>query len=484
MRLSHKIFLPILFFVFSFTLIFGAGFAYLNGRKNDLDRRIAEGDRLSAVIRELRNSEAQLQYEIVTYPYDQTPINFEGLAEIENEITAAVEKLDGSTDDATIRTLLNRFRASRAGIEVIHRDLLRAMEEGDPETVSREFDRWSAKVRSVNAATDDLRAYSTLVLSRSAARLTDTFDRMFESLLFLGLITIALSLSLLAYFRKNVTKPIEELSRAADRISAKDFGARLDIATGDELGNLSRVFNNMAEKVEEYYGGLESELRKKDEFIGIASHELKTPLTSLKIFIQMLRQLADARNDDEYRTYLAKIDEQSDRLNRLVVNLLDIARIEGGKIEYAMESFDLNETVRSAIDDMRPVANGHKILLEGMLMRPAFGDEQRIGQVILNLLTNAIKYSPGADTVLVTIEEKGGFARVSVRDYGIGIGPEHVGRVFDRFYRVSDSRQATFPGMGVGLYIAKQIIAKHGGDMLVESEHSEGSVFSFTVPLA
>jgi signal transduction histidine kinase len=232
------------------------------------------------------------------------------------------------------------------------------------------------------------------------------------------------------------------------------------------------------------YENLKVELRKKDDFLSIASHELKTPLTSLKIYTQALEQLVQKRGDAEYKPYLEKIDTHTDRLSHLVINLLDVARIEDRKITYIKAPFDLNALVRSAAEDAGALSSKHHISIHGSISRDVYGDEERITQVVANLLSNAIKYSPDSDAVDILLFEADGKAVTGIKDYGIGIAPEYHSKIFERFFRVDGESQGEFPGMGVGLYISAQIISQHDGRMWVKSEKNEGSILFFSLPFA
>jgi signal transduction histidine kinase len=164
-------------------------------------------------------------------------------------------------------------------------------------------------------------------------------------------------------------------------------------------------------------------------------------------------------------------------------NLLDISRIESGQLAMVEEEFEVDAFVREIIDTLQTTSTKHTILLIGHAHTTLVGDKDHLGQVFTNLLTNAIKYSPAAQTVDVSVTTSQEQVTISVRDYGIGIPKVHQDRIFERFYRVSDERDKQFPGLGIGLYIASEIIKRHGGTIWVESEEERGSTFSFSLPL-
>ncbi len=221
----------------------------------------------------------------------------------------------------------------------------------------------------------------------------------------------------------------------------------------------------------------------RDEFMSLASHELKTPVTSLKMYTQVLRRQAERRGDASLTERFVKMDRQIDKLTGLINDLLNVARIEGGRLAYRDESFDLNAVVREAVDVVQPTTARHTIEIAGTIDTPAWGDGDRIGQVVTNLLTNAVKYSPRADCVVVRLATENRTAIVSVQDFGIGIDGEHQQKIFDQFYRVSDLSEKTFPGLGLGLHIASEIVQRHGGSLRVESAKDAGATFTVTLPL-
>jgi len=218
---------------------------------------------------------------------------------------------------------------------------------------------------------------------------------------------------------------------------------------------------------------------KKDEFIALASHELKTPLTTIKGYLQILER---NERDEKDKLFISKIRNQVDKLNTLISDLFDVSRIEAGKLQLFRESFDMQELITDIIETFSYTNKTHRIVLQdnGKPL-PVEADKQRIEQAIINLLTNAIKYSPDADVVLVSIEASAAIITVKVKDEGIGLNTEHQQKIFARFYRAEGT--ANISGLGLGLYLTKEIIDRHHGKIGVESEPGKGSTFFFTLPL-
>lgn len=221
---------------------------------------------------------------------------------------------------------------------------------------------------------------------------------------------------------------------------------------------------------------------KKDEFISIASHELKTPLTSVKGYIQLLERSIHKGDVDTVNKHLQKAQVQLEKLNDLIADLLDISKIESGKLKFNMGQFSMDDLLDNTIEIMHQSNPEFTITRIGSFTKPIYGDESRIEQVIINFLTNAIKYAPGTTEVKIYVKQENDRVYVGVRDYGIGIGEEQQKSVFEKFYRVEEIA-LHYQGLGIGLYISAEIIRRHGGDVGVVSNVGEGSEFFFTIPL-
>jgi signal transduction histidine kinase len=223
--------------------------------------------------------------------------------------------------------------------------------------------------------------------------------------------------------------------------------------------------------------------RQKEEFIAIASHELKTPVTSIKGYAQIIQTYFQHSEEKEVAALIDKLNNQVSRLTKLLENLLDVTKITAGQLQLQLSM------IEEVVEELRQTTN--KQLMTELQSCPQFtGDRERIGQVVRNLLSNAIKYSPNADKVIIrSVFELshlpwGPTISVSVQDFGSGISEQNLASIFERFYRVKDADTQLIPGLGLGLYISYQIISRHNGTLKVESKLEEGSTFTFTVPIA
>lgn len=222
---------------------------------------------------------------------------------------------------------------------------------------------------------------------------------------------------------------------------------------------------------------------RKDEFISVASHELKTPLTSMKAFAQLLQKKFEKSNDRTALHYIERHNIQMSKLSNLVLELLDTTRINSGSMALNKEKFNISELVKDTISDVTETSQKHVILMKESEDLCIYADRERIGQVLMNLLSNAIKYSPDSNKVLVSVHKKEFGARVRIQDFGIGIPKDDQKKIFTRFYQVAKSKMQQDPSLGLGLYISDEIIKKHDGKLWVDSTEGKGSSFYFEVPL-
>lgn len=251
-----------------------------------------------------------------------------------------------------------------------------------------------------------------------------------------------------------------------------------DLSMAEELASRAALAIQNAR----LYSEAQKAIGIRDDFISIASHELRTPITSLKMYTQVLQKQLSKKGETSFNHSLSRMDAQLNKLTGLISDLLNISKIELGRLEFQEEWFNLDEVVKEACEAVQQIATKHTIHIEGSIVQPVWGDKDRIGQVVTNLLTNAIKYSPQAQKVVVRLQAEPDNALVSVQDFGIGIDSEHLNKIFTRFYRVSDPEEKTFPGLGIGLYLSYEIIKRHHGSVMVASKKGKGSVFSFSLP--
>ena len=222
---------------------------------------------------------------------------------------------------------------------------------------------------------------------------------------------------------------------------------------------------------------------QKDEFITVASHELKTPVTSIKVYADVLQEQIGNDEDKMIRDMVQKLNGQVDRLNNLIGELLDTSKIGEDRLILKPVTLNINGLIAEKIEELQPLAKKSKLIFKPGKLPEINADKERIEQVLTNLVSNAIKYSPGGGDITIATEKTDHVVKVSVQDKGIGIPAGMLNDVFGRFFRIPNPQVQTFPGMGLGLYISAAIVERHGGTISVESKEDEGSTFSFTLPL-
>ncbi|MEP6749878.1 MAG: PAS domain-containing protein [Bacteroidota bacterium] len=223
--------------------------------------------------------------------------------------------------------------------------------------------------------------------------------------------------------------------------------------------------------------------QEKDYFISLASHELKTPVTSIKGYVQMLQKMHSTSEDAFLKNSLSIVDKQIVTLTNLISDLLDLSKIKTGILSLDKEHFEINELVEETVVEIQNIHPGYNITFDKERSGIVEADKERIGQVLINFLTNAVKYSPGSHAIHVKSAIENNNIVISVRDAGIGIQKKDQEKIFERFYRVEGKNEKTFPGFGIGLFIASEIIHRHHGQIGVNSEPGKGSSFYFSLPL-
>jgi len=224
--------------------------------------------------------------------------------------------------------------------------------------------------------------------------------------------------------------------------------------------------------------------QQKDEFLGIASHELKTPVTSIKSFAQVLRMRFTKEGNQKAAELLGKLDSQVDKLTSLIADLLDVTKIESGEMHFNNDFFFFDELVDEIVEELQRTTEKHRIIKKGKTEKTIFGDRERIGQVLTNLIANAIKYSPYSRQIIINSSVINGKVKLCVQDFGVGIAQKKQDKIFERFFRVSGPGKDTYPGLGLGLYISSEIIKRSSGKIWIESMEGKGSTFCFMLPLA
>ncbi len=315
-----------------------------------------------------------------------------------------------------------------------------------------------------------------LEVGMSEDDVSDTLQTLLVILAFVYPVTLAVASLGGAFLAGRALSPIDRLTRLARRISAEDLGQRLDLRLpDDEVGRLARTFDEMIARLDDAF-------RRQRQFTADASHELRTPLTAIKGQVEVA--LRRPREAAAYREVLQAVNDEVDRLIRLVGSLLTLAKADAGQIPIASEAVRLGELMAAAVEQIRSVAQQQEL---EVAVQPGpdvtlQADEDLLLQLLLNLLDNAVKYTPAGGQVAAGWNLDGQHIEMWVRDTGIGIASEHLPHIFDRFYRVDQARSRAEGGAGLGLSISLWIAETHGGSISVRSTPGHGSTFTVILP--
>jgi two-component system phosphate regulon sensor histidine kinase PhoR len=414
--------------------------------------------------------------------------------------SASHEELRGLARELGMRLTLIRKDGQVLADSDVPRDSLSSMENhaGRPEvlrsrgggigtdrrrsaSVGEEFLYASQRIRSDQPALLDS-GYVRGALNISEI---DKLDAQVQTIIWMiGLLTVALITVASFKLSDRITRPILAIADTAKAIKEGNVRQRAVAGSNDEIGDLARAINDMAEKLGSDITQLRKLERIRSEFLANVSHELRTPIFSIQGFIETLQ---DGAIDDPAvnREFLEKAHRHASRLNDLLNDLIEISRIESGEMKMSFRYFSVAEFVRQMVEEMRPTAERKGISLTFTPSlgerEQAFGDRDRLRQVMVNLLDNAIKYTEPGGTVTCAASIEGPQCAIRVSDTGHGIAAEHHSRIFERFYRVDKDRSRDVGGTGLGLAIAKHIVEAHGGTIGVNSTVGKGSTFTFTL---
>ena len=248
-----------------------------------------------------------------------------------------------------------------------------------------------------------------------------------------------------------------------------------------ELEAANKILMRTNNELEEATTTMEKLLKQKDEFISVVSHELKTPVTSLKIYAQLLSK-PDTPPSIDVSTLSGKMGGQIHKLTKLINDLLDTTRLDQDLLAYQAAPFRLDDTLREIVSQVQ-LSTTHKLVIPDIDAVTVNADKLRIEQVIGNLLSNAVKFSHGADNIQISLTRSGNEAICAITDFGKGIPKAEWENIFQKYYRVAHPNAHTFPGLGLGLFVVKHIVEKHQGKIWLESEEGNGSTFYFSLPI-
>jgi signal transduction histidine kinase len=312
-------------------------------------------------------------------------------------------------------------------------------------------------------------------LGRTSATL-GFLQSVWWQLLLAGFISAAFALLLARFLARGMTQPLRDMAAAVRRMETGDYSVRVESRSRDEVGQLAEAFNRMSAELE----GVE---RLRRDLVANVSHELKTPITAIRAHLENLLDGVERPDPETLQVMLT----QSERLGRLVDQLLDLSRLESGDVPLDRAPVELAPLVSQVLSEIEVARSDRGVVVEADVPKDlpaAMADRERIHQVLFNLVDNAVRFTPAGGGVTVSASRHNGSVELRVADTGVGIPPEHLPRLFERFYRVDPARSREDGGTGIGLAIARSVVEAHGGTITAESQIGRGSVFTFDLPVA
>jgi signal transduction histidine kinase len=311
------------------------------------------------------------------------------------------------------------------------------------------------------------------------AGVADTFRFLGEfwwQFLVVGLLAAGIALVLARWLARGMTQPLRDMAAAARRMETGDYSARVQTRSRDEVGQLATAFNRMSAELE----NLE---RSRRDLVANVSHELKTPIAAIRAHLENLLDGVERPDPNTLQVMLA----QTERLSRLIEQLLELSRLESGELPLRREETPLAPLVSQVLSEIDVARSDRGVDVRSDLpedLPTIDADPERVHQVLFNLLDNAVRFTPPGGEVTVSAHRHDGSVEVSVSDTGVGISPEHLPRLFERFYRADPARSREDGGTGIGLAIARSVVEAHGGHIRAESQMGRGSAFTFDLPVA
>ncbi|MEK7871321.1 MAG: HAMP domain-containing sensor histidine kinase, partial [Nitrospirota bacterium] len=320
---------------------------------------------------------------------------------------------------------------------------------------------------------------------------------MLRDVIIYGVLLIGVIITAGLIMSERLVQPIKALQEGAEIIGRGNLDHRLTITTNDEIGVLGDKFNEMTEKLKRSYLEIEDSLEKlkemdkfKSEFISLVSHELRTPLTSIIGFSELLIDRVPGEINMVQEEYIKNVQSSGQQLLEIINNLLDISKLQAGKLELVLSDFDIGGLISEVEGSVMPLINRKELSFENRIedgIPMIYADRAKIKQTLLNLISNAIKFTPKGGFVRVdvtgTIVHDRPMLQISVADTGVGIAAEDRTKIFEEFRQVNSTYAREYAGTGLGLSIAKRFVEMHAGFIWVESRPGQGSTFSFRIPV-
>lgn len=327
------------------------------------------------------------------------------------------------------------------------------------------------------------RVIGAVIMNSPVAMVRSTIRQVEMLVLYAALVAVLLSALFGLVISRSISLPLRKMGKTALKMAEGDYHQKIEVASEDEIGQLGQALNHLAANLDQTISALYKQEKVRRDFVANVSHELRTPLTSIRGFVEPLIDgtVQDPQTKDRY---LRIIREETERLKRLINDLLEMARLESEGIPVELVPLDISDVIVPVTGALQPVAEKKGVQLSHRFpagLPRVLGDRDRLRQVVLNLVDNAIRFTPQGGRIIVEAQTAGQMVNIAVCDTGTGIAREDLPFIWDRFYKADKSHTPSEQGTGLGLSIVKLIVEAHGGQVNVESEPGKGSCFYFTL---
>jgi signal transduction histidine kinase len=468
----------ILFVVFSvvvFQVLQGA-----NQRAEDL----ADLHRKTAAFRQLQHDTTSQLYSVTTALLAPKARTLESALRQLNQFRYDLERVGFVTQDEA--ELFERIRTEHERLIEVVTQVVELTRAGN---IAAALDL--RRNRAVTLA-DHLERLTNEIVNRAEAEMVKEIDTSHAAYVtsqwvVFGFALASIALALVAGYAisASLTGPVKRMDERLGRIAAGDFSGQVDVSNRDELGTLADHLNRTNEELKQLYQQLEAANRHKSEFLAHMSHELRTPLNAVIGFSRMLDKQVFGELNDKQLEYVQDIHSSGSHLLSLINDILDLSKIEAGRMELESSEFSLPAAIENAVSLVKQRAANHGITLDldvDERLETFVGDQRKFKQIMVNLLSNAVKFTPDGGRIGVAARCVDGGIEVSITDTGAGVAPTDQETIFEEFRQVGDDEGRRREGTGLGLPLSKKFVELHGGTMSVHSELGTGSTFTFTLP--
>jgi signal transduction histidine kinase/DNA-binding response OmpR family regulator len=465
--------------VVALLVVVGAIGVHTLGEANDRTDQLGTLQNRVSIYRQLQNDTTIKLYEGASALFNPDPA----------ALDSALRQLQQSYDFSRLQFAARDERELLGRIETTYGQFVAVMAEGI-ELVRQEKLAQGQELQRTRAKplADELERLTNQLVNRAESDIATLVERAESSYrdsrrVFIAVAVGGIGLALLLGFAISwsIIGPVTQMDRRFGELAAGDFSRHVDVVNRDEFGALAGNLNRMSDELGRLYRDLEAASRHKSEFLASMSHELRTPLNAIIGFSEVLREEMFGPLNDRQADYLNDILTSGRHLLSLINDILDLSKIEAGKMELDPTTFSLPAILEGGLTMIRERATGHGIHLAldvAPEVNEITADERKVKQVVFNLLSNAVKFTPDGGRIELSAQLRNGEVEVAVRDTGIGIAPEHLERVFEEFQQAGQRE-----GSGLGLALSRSFVELHGGLLTVDSELGAGSTFTFTLPL-